>query len=78
MPTGPATVADSACDSGRPSPVQIAPLAPQSVVSGSRTVTAPSESGSTVIFHRSRRPSTRRALVTSPPVTVNDASRTVL
>ena len=75
MPTGAATVADSACDSGRPSPVQIAALAPQSVVSGSRTVTASSESGSMVILHRSRRPSTRRAAVTSPPVTVNDASR---
>ena len=78
MPTGPETVADSECDSGRPSPVQIAPLAPQSVVSGSRTLTASSESGSTVILHRSRRPSTRFACVTSPPVTRNDASRTVL
>ena len=68
-------VADSACDSPRPSPVQIAPLAAQSVVSGSRTVTASSASGSMVISHRSRRPSTRRACVTSPPVTVNDASR---
>ena len=78
MPTGPATVADRECDSGPPSPVQIAPLASQSVVSGSRTVTASAESGSMVIFHRSRRLSTRRAAVTSPPVTVNDASRTVL
>ena len=78
MPTGPATVADSECDSGRPSLVQIAPLASHSVVSGSRTVTASSESGSMVISHRSRRLSTRRALVTSPPVTRNDASRTVL
>ena len=78
MPTGPATVADSECDSPRPSPVQIAPLASQSVVSGSRTVTASSESGAMVISHRSRRPSTRLACVTSPAVTVNDASRTVL
>ena len=35
MPTEPATVADSELDSRRPSPVQIAPLALQSAVSGS-------------------------------------------
>ena len=41
IPTGPATVAESECGNGRPSPVQIAPEASQSVVSGIRIVTAP-------------------------------------
>ena len=77
-PAGPATEAESACDSGRPSSAQIAPSAPQPVVSGRSIRTASCESGSTVIFHRSRRPPTRLARVTSPPVTANDASRSVL
>ena len=66
------------CGRFRQSPVHTAPLAPQSCVSGSRIVTVWSESGSTVISHRSRRPSTRRAPEMSPFVTVNDVSRIVV
>ena len=50
-PTGPATVADNAVDSGRWSAVQVEPDASQSVVCGSLIVTAPAEAGSTVMFH---------------------------
>ena len=78
MLTGPATVADSECDSGRPSSVQIAPLAPQSVVSGSVIVTAPWPLGSTVMFHAWLLPCRWRwAVFTSPPVTANAVSRSV-
>ena len=55
--------------------VQIAPCASQSVVGGSDTVTSPLPEGSTWISRRSLRPSLRRALTTSPPVTSNDSSR---
>ena len=41
MPTGPITVASFAFDSGRPSLVQIAPAALQSVVAGSVIETVP-------------------------------------
>ena len=76
MPTGPATVADSEVDKGRPSPVQSAPPAWQSVVSGSRIATAPAPSGSTVIVHPRLLPDCRRfAFRTAPPVTANASSR---
>ena len=77
---GPATVADGLLLSGLGSSprVHTAPAVPQARPPGSVIVTASPESGSTVISHRSWRPSTRRACVTSPPVTVNDSSRSVL
>ena len=54
------------------------PTTPPAGPAGSVIVTSPSESGSTVISHRSWRPSTRRAPVTSPPLTVNASSRSVV
>ena len=74
--TGPATVAVGVLASCRRfSPrVQIAPETAHSRPAASVTVTSPSPSGSTVIRHRSWRLSTRRARVTSPPSTVNEAS----
>ena len=78
MITGPATTLDSECDSGRSSEVQIASTALQSVVSGSRIVTASWPSGSTVMFHAWLLPCCWRwAVFTSPPVTVNAVSRRV-
>ena len=78
-PAGPMTVADSACDSGRPSSVQIAPLALQSPVSGSRIVTAPRPLGSMWIVHSRLVPCCRRlALYTVPPLTVKAWSRSVV
>ena len=78
MPTGPATVADTSCDSGRPSPVQIAPPA-QLAVSGNVMLTTPYPSGSTVMSHSRLLPcALRRARWTSPPVTLNALSRNVL
>ena len=68
---GPETVKFSELDSFLPSPVQIAPVAPQSVVGGSSIITSPVEVGRTVM---------RQvmllglfvlcALRTSPPVTL--------
>ena len=52
MPTGPATVAEFEFDSGRPSSMQTAPAASQSVVAGSDTVTSSDERGRTVIVQR--------------------------
>ena len=79
MPTGPATVASNECDSGRSSSVQIAPVAPQSVVSGSVTVTGPCPDGSTWIVQLWLLPCcSRSALRTSPPLTSNASSRNVL
>ena len=77
---GPDTVADGLLLSGRGSfpRVHTAPLAPQARPPESVTVTASRESGSTVTSHRSRLPLTRRALVTSPSVTVKDSSRKVV
>ena len=77
--TGPATIAAGVLASCRRSPprVQIAPETAHSRPAASVTVTSPSPSGSTVIRHRSWRRSTRRALVTSPPSTVNESSRIV-
>ena len=74
---GPATVAVGVLASCRRfSPrVQIAPETAHSRPPGSAIATSSSESGSTVIRHRSWRPSTRRAAVTSPPSTVNESSR---
>ena len=72
MPTGPATVADTARARPRPSAVSTAPA-------GRRIVTAAGESGSTVIVHPSLLPCCRRwAFRTAPPVTVNAASRNVV
>ena len=75
--TGPATVAAGVLASCRRfSPrVQIAPETAHSRPPASAIVMASSEPGSTVISHRSWRPSTRRAPVTSPPSTVNESSR---
>ena len=74
---GPATVAEGLLLSRRRfSPrVQIAPETSQLRPAGSVIVKSPSESGVTVISHRSWRPSTRRAPVTSPPLAVNESSR---
>ena len=55
--------------------MQIAPETAHSRPPGSAIVMASSEPGSTVISHRSWRPSTRRAPVTSPSLTVNASSR---
>ena len=75
--TGPATVAAGVLVNSRrfPPRVQIAPETAHSRPPGSVIVTASSVSGATVISHRSLRPSTRRAPVTSPPDTVNESSR---
>ena len=62
-PFGPVTVAAAVFCSGRglPPPVQTAPVVPHSRSPGSVMLTAARDSGSTVISHRSLRPSTRRA-----------------
>ena len=76
---GPETAISSALDSILPSLVQMAPWAAQSVVAGSATVTSEFEDGWTVISHLTLAGrSSRRALVTSPPVSVNAWSRKVL
>ncbi len=76
---GPATVADTDCDSFRPSEAQMAPAALQSVVSGSVTSTAPRPSGSTVMFQFWLLPCVcRLAFVTLPPLTWNAESRSVV
>ena len=74
---GPAIVADGLLLSwtGFSSLLQIAPVVEQARLPGSVIVTASLPSGSTVIVHRSLRPSTRWARVTSPLVTVNESSR---
>ena len=61
--------------SGRPSAVQIASDAPQSVVAGREMEMSPCPVGSTCISRRSSRPSTRRAFRTAPPETENARSR---
>ena len=77
-PLGPETVNSSLPDSILPSFVQTAPWASQSVVTGSRMVTAALEFGRTCISHRMLLPRCRRlALTTSPPVTVKAWSRRV-
>ena len=65
-------------DSFLPSPVHIAPSAVQSVVMGSTTVTSALEVGS-ILISQLMLPggSSRRAFVTSPPVTVKAWSRRV-
>ena len=76
---GPGIVISTRLDSILPSAVQTAPSASQSVVTGSTTVTAPVPVGRTWICHPALLPSTRRrALNTSPPVTVKAWSRRVL
>ena len=76
--TGPATVAARECESGRPSSVQMAPLAWQSVVSGSVIVTSSLPLGSTVTVHaRLLLCCWRLAARTAPPVTANAESRSV-
>ena len=65
-------------DSVLPSPVQMAPSTSQFMVAGSTMVTALFESGLTVISHLTFLPgSSRRALTTSPPVTVKAWSQRV-
>ena len=65
---GPGTLCPSDVDSACPSAVQSAPVSVQARSSGTRIDTAPVPAGSTVTSHRSERLSTRRALVTVPPV----------
>ena len=78
-PLGPETVISSRLDNGLPSPVQIAPCAAQSVVTGSTTVTSPLESGLTTTSQPTLLGgSRRRAPFTEPPVTVNAWSRIVV
>ena len=74
-PLGPGTLISRRLDRTLPSLAQTAPVASQSVVRGSTTVTAASPSGATLISHLtfflSLLPgSSRRAPTTSPPVTV--------
>ena len=77
--SGPETVNSSRLKSFLPSTVQIAPSASQSVVAGRTIVTSPLPSGSTVISHRMLLGlSSRWALRTSPPDTVNAKSLRVL
>ena len=78
-PPGPLTVNSSRLDSFLPPWVQMAPWAPQSVVTGRTTVTPASEPGPTwtshpILLGGSR----RRAPVTEPPCTVKAWSRRVL
>ena len=70
---GPGTVSSDRLESFVPSLVQTASWAAQSPVMGRTTVTAASESGSTVICHRSLRPFTRLALVAEPLVTSRES-----
>ena len=80
VPTGagPDTMAYMLAESRLPSSVQMAPLASQSVVEGSTTVTSPLESGLTLISHRMLPGrSSRRTPTTVPPVTVKAWSRRV-
>ena len=76
---GPATVAEGLFESGRGSSprVHTAPVSPQARSPGSAIETASRPSGSTVISHRSCRPFTRRAPVTSPSSTSKASSRIV-
>ena len=69
--SGPRTAVVMLTDNGRPSAVQIAPASPQARFSGckSETNTTPFDAGTTVISHRSSRPSTRRTPVTEPLIT---------
>ena len=77
-PPGPGTVCSVGPDNILPSPVQIAPVALQSVVAGRVIATSPLPSGRTVISQRMLRGrSNRRALITLPPVTVKASSRSV-
>ena len=72
-------VNSSLLDSILPSEMQIAPVASQSVVAGSTMVTSLLEFGLTCISHLAFPPfSSRFALTTLPPVTVNAWSRRVL
>ena len=75
---GPATTKFTSADSILPSPVQMAPWAAQSCVTGSTTVTSPSPSGVTVISQRTLLGgSSRSTFPTSPPVTVKEWLRSV-
>ena len=75
---GPGTTASSRFDSGLPAAVQTAAAAAQSADAGSTTVTSASVRGAMTISRRSSRPSTRRALRTSPFVTARLWSRSTL
>ena len=73
---GPAREAGVEFDNLRSSSVQMAPVALQSVVVGSTMVTVPSPDGWTVISQPTLLGGfSRRALVTSPPVTVKALQR---
>ena len=77
-PLGPETVNSTLWDSFLPSPVQTAPCASQSVVTGSTMVKSALPDGCTVTSHRTFFPCSRRlACTTSPPVTVKAWSRSV-
>ena len=76
--TGPFTTTVAVFARTLPSAVQIAPSVPQARPPASITLTSSQPSGSTWISRRSLRPSTRRALRTSPPVTAKDSSRSTL
>ena len=85
---GPATVAESELDSGRPSGVQIASAAEQSVVAASDTVTFSNDCGRTVIVQRwfwfgaarahAGHPAVRRPQRLVPELLVVEATREVL
>ena len=78
-PPGRGTVISSRLESGLPSPVQMAPVAEQSVVAGSTMVTGPLPSGSILISQRMLLERyTLLAFTTSPPDTVKALSRSVL
>ena len=73
--TGPRTVADTVPDSALPSAVHTAAGVSQAAPPASVTVTAASESGLTVSFHRSLRLFTRPAFVARPPDTATTSDR---
>ena len=83
---GPATVAVVAFGSGRPSGVQIAPAASQSVVAGSSTVTSSADDGCTLMIQRwfcpcaarARHPAVRRPQRLVPELPVRQAPKEVL
>ena len=76
--SGPGTTAVAVFASTLLSAVQMAPRVPQARPPASITATSSQPSGSMWISRRSLRPSTRRALSTSPPVTSKDSSRSTL
>ena len=74
------TVAVTAAESGRSSPVQIAPTAAQSVVAGSVTVTSPTPASGSSLMVQTRLDGDdlRPAAATRPPLTAKTLSTSSL